>query len=151
MTAERSLARYHRRRDFSKTAEPEGRLEELSDEPPSYVVQIHDARSMHFDFRLEADGVLKSFAVPKGPSKDPHDKRFATPTEWIGRCRSWKPPQPTTHWPRAAGAGASYSCPDERTAARGSTRTPGIAARAVLSPDRRVPVTDRASWTQRSG
>ncbi|MFD7256591.1 DNA polymerase ligase N-terminal domain-containing protein [Streptomyces sp. NPDC059874] len=81
MTAKRSLARYHRRRDFSKTAEPEGRLEEPSDEQPSYVVQIHDARSMHFDFRLEADGVLKSFAVPKGPSNDPHDKRFATPTE----------------------------------------------------------------------
>ncbi|MBT2541583.1 3'-phosphoesterase [Streptomyces sp. ISL-44] len=81
MTAKRSLARYHRRRDFSKTAEPEGQLDELPDELPSYVVQIHDARSMHFDFRLEADGVLKSFAVPKGPSNDPHDKRFATPTE----------------------------------------------------------------------
>ncbi|MEV0410700.1 DNA polymerase ligase N-terminal domain-containing protein [Streptomyces sp. NPDC050448] len=81
MTAKRSLAHYHRRRDFPKTAEPEGSLEEPSDEQPSYVVQIHDARSMHFDFRLEADGVLKSFAVPKGPSNDPHDKRFATPTE----------------------------------------------------------------------
>lgn len=81
MTPKRSLARYHRRRDFSKTAEPEGRLDEPSDSQPSYVVQIHDARSMHFDFRLEADGVLKSFAVPKGPSNDPHDKRFATPTE----------------------------------------------------------------------
>ncbi|MFF1343217.1 DNA polymerase ligase N-terminal domain-containing protein [Streptomyces sp. NPDC058290] len=81
MTAKRSLARYHRRRDFSKTAEPEGRLQGARDEQPSYVVQIHDARSMHFDFRLEADGVLKSFAVPKGPSNDPHDKRFATPTE----------------------------------------------------------------------
>ncbi|MCF3182275.1 3'-phosphoesterase [Streptomyces polychromogenes] len=81
MTARRALARYHQRRDFSRTAEPEGRLAEPSGERPSYVVQIHDASSMHFDFRLEADGVLKSFAVPKGPSNDPHDKRFATPTE----------------------------------------------------------------------
>ncbi|GAA0592478.1 DNA polymerase ligase N-terminal domain-containing protein [Streptomyces crystallinus] len=81
MAAEKSLARYHRRRNFSKTAEPEGRGEEPSEEQPSYVVQIHDASSMHFDFRLEADGVLKSFAIPKGPSTDPHDKRFATPTE----------------------------------------------------------------------
>ncbi|GAA0300453.1 DNA polymerase ligase N-terminal domain-containing protein [Streptomyces polychromogenes] len=81
MTAAGPLARYHRRRDFSRTAEPEGRPGEPSGGQASYVVQIHDASSMHFDFRLEADGVLKSFAVPKGPSNDPHDKRFATPTE----------------------------------------------------------------------
>ncbi|MBT2467745.1 3'-phosphoesterase [Streptomyces sp. ISL-66] len=81
MSAREALARYHRRRDFSRTAEPEGRRSPPPGEQPSFVVQIHDARSMHFDFRLEADGVLKSFAVPKGPSKDPHDKRFATPTE----------------------------------------------------------------------
>lgn len=83
MRATGPLARYQRRRDFSKTAEPEGRLAEPPSDgpPPSYVVQIHDARSMHFDFRLEAGGVLKSFAVPKGPSRGPHDKRLATPTE----------------------------------------------------------------------
>ncbi|WP_078958378.1 DNA polymerase ligase N-terminal domain-containing protein [Streptomyces sp. WM6373] len=81
MTAEQPLARYHKRRDFSRTAEPKGRLAESSADQLSYVVQIHDARTLHFDFRLEADGILKSFAVPKGPSDDPHDKRFATPTE----------------------------------------------------------------------
>ncbi|MFI8521109.1 DNA polymerase ligase N-terminal domain-containing protein [Streptomyces sp. NPDC085481] len=82
MTDTGKPARYHARRDFGKTAEPEGgSAAQRADGPPSYVVQIHDARSMHFDFRLEADGVLKSFAVPKGPSRDPHDKRFATPTE----------------------------------------------------------------------
>ncbi|MFF8261475.1 DNA polymerase ligase N-terminal domain-containing protein [Streptomyces virginiae] len=82
MTGAEKLAKYHRRRDFAKTAEPQGGAAGgTAAGAPAYVVQIHDARSMHFDFRLEADGVLKSFAVPKGPSRDPHDKRFATPTE----------------------------------------------------------------------
>ncbi|MBW5480941.1 DNA polymerase ligase N-terminal domain-containing protein [Streptomyces bambusae] len=76
-----ALAEYHRRRDFSKTAEPRGGDSGSSGRPPSFVVQIHDATAMHFDFRLEVDGVLKSWAVPKGPSSDPHDKRLAMPTE----------------------------------------------------------------------
>ncbi|MBH1934301.1 3'-phosphoesterase [Streptomyces sp. AV19] len=76
------LADYRRKRDFSRTAEPGG-----TDEPdghgerPAFVVQIHEASTTHFDFRLEADGVLKSWAVPKGPSRDPQDKRLAMPTE----------------------------------------------------------------------
>lgn len=76
-----TLAEYRRRRDFSRTREPEGHGGEGGAAGPSFVVQIHDATSMHFDFRLEADGVLKSWAVPKGPSDDPHDKRLAMPTE----------------------------------------------------------------------
>ncbi|MEU6866587.1 DNA polymerase ligase N-terminal domain-containing protein [Streptomyces sp. NPDC046876] len=84
MTRKEALAEYRRRRDFAKTTEPKGAG--AADVPkeggrPSFVVQIHDATALHFDFRLEADGVLKSWAVPKGPSTDPHDKRLAMPTE----------------------------------------------------------------------
>lgn len=76
------LAEYHRRRDFARTREPEGRAAAGDGgEEASFVVQIHDASTLHFDFRLEADGVLKSWAVPKGPSDDPRDKRLAMPTE----------------------------------------------------------------------
>lgn len=82
MAARDTLAEYHRRRDFGRTREPEGRDDAPGDgQRPSFVVQIHDASSMHFDVRLEAEGVLKSWAVPKGPSGDPHDKRLAMPTE----------------------------------------------------------------------
>ncbi|MFD3484271.1 DNA polymerase ligase N-terminal domain-containing protein [Streptomyces sp. NPDC058665] len=74
------LARYHGKRRFDTTDEPRGESAGPSEEL-SFVVQIHDARRMHFDFRLEVDGVLKSWAVPRGPSTDPGDKRLAVPTE----------------------------------------------------------------------
>ncbi|MEE4540507.1 DNA polymerase ligase N-terminal domain-containing protein [Streptomyces sp. V4-01] len=76
-----TLTAYERRRDFSRTAEPRGGGTGPAADRPVFVVQIHDATAMHFDFRLEVDGVLKSWAVPKGPSGDPRDKRLAMPTE----------------------------------------------------------------------
>jgi DNA ligase D-like protein (predicted 3'-phosphoesterase) len=80
---EDKLDAYKKKRDFSKTTEPgdddvtfvwaEGR--------PVFVIQKHQASSLHYDFRIEVEGVLKSWAVPKGPSTDPIVKRLAVPTE----------------------------------------------------------------------
>jgi bifunctional non-homologous end joining protein LigD len=73
------IATYNRKRDFTKTREPKGRT--LKGKGDSFVVQKHEASRLHWDFRLELDGVLKSWAVPKGPSVDPAEKRLAMRTE----------------------------------------------------------------------
>lgn len=73
------LSAYREKRDFEKTDEPHG--DTKSHDEPIFVIQKHDATTLHYDFRLEVNGVLKSWAVPKGPSTDPSVKRLAIPTE----------------------------------------------------------------------
>ena len=76
-----ALEEYRRKRDFGKTAEPPpGRIKARKEEL-SYLIQKHDATRLHYDFRLELDGVLLSWAVTKGPSLNPADKRLAVRTE----------------------------------------------------------------------
>jgi DNA ligase D-like protein (predicted 3'-phosphoesterase) len=74
------LKRYRERRDLERSPEPHGEVIEGGGEP-IFVVQKHSASTLHYDLRLESGGVLKSWAVPKGPSMDPKVKRLAVPTE----------------------------------------------------------------------
>ncbi|MGD0827425.1 MAG: DNA polymerase ligase N-terminal domain-containing protein [Desulfobaccales bacterium] len=78
--AAKTLRDYQEKRDFRRTPEPSPGGRKVSAEP-IFVIQKHDASHLHYDFRLEVDGVLKSWAVPKGPSTDPQEKRLAIPTE----------------------------------------------------------------------
>ncbi len=75
-----NLKNYQSKRNFEKTSEPKGKIKP-SGEKLKYVIQYHEARAKHFDFRLEHEGVLLSWAVPKGPSLNPKDKRIAVRVE----------------------------------------------------------------------
>jgi DNA ligase D-like protein (predicted 3'-phosphoesterase) len=90
MIRHRNLGEYRRKRDFRKSPEPAGAPKEGprtnrsgrdKKTPPIFVIQKHAARSLHYDFRLEVDGVLASWAVPRGPSTDPKQKRLAVHVE----------------------------------------------------------------------
>ena len=74
------LSEYRKKRDFSSSPEPNGKVSKSSS-APIFVIQKHAASNLHYDLRLESEGVLKSWAIPKGPSMDPSIKRLAVPTE----------------------------------------------------------------------
>jgi len=78
---DRLLKEYQQMRDFSDTPEPSGKEKRPKLKNPIFVIQKHQASRLHYDFRLEMEGVLKSWAVPKGPSYDPTVKRLAMMTE----------------------------------------------------------------------
>jgi bifunctional non-homologous end joining protein LigD len=75
------LKDYKKKRDFERTPEPDFKREKTKSGPLIFVVQKHSARQLHYDFRLEVDGVLKSWAVAKGPSLDTGTKRLAVKVE----------------------------------------------------------------------
>lgn len=79
--AKAPLAEYNAKRDFSRTKEPAGKVPMARGKTLHFVIQKHEASHLHYDFRLELDGVMKSWAVPKGPSFDPGVRRLAMEVE----------------------------------------------------------------------
>lgn len=81
MALDERLKEYEQKRDLGASPEPKGNGKKGDGDQPMFVIQKHDARNLHYDLRLEVDGVLASWAVPKGPSTDPKVKRLAIHVE----------------------------------------------------------------------
>src|SRR5499427_3249692 len=81
MMAPGKLSLYQGKRDFTKTAEPSGKARVKAAQYPRFVIQKHAATRLHYDLRLEVNGVFKSWAITKGPSLDPRDRRLAVEVE----------------------------------------------------------------------
>jgi bifunctional non-homologous end joining protein LigD len=81
MSNNNKLSKYRAKRDFTRTAEPSGQTKITASNRRRFIVQKHAATRLHYDLRLELDGVFKSWAVTRGPLLDPHDKRLAIEVE----------------------------------------------------------------------
>src|SRR5438045_4468124 len=108
-----ALEEYRRKRDFGKTAEPPPGAIKARKGELSYLIQKHDATRLHYDFRLELNGVLLSWAVTKGPSLDPADKRLAV--------RAEDHPLPASTQSACRGSTRSLATPPLRKCVKSST------------------------------
>ena len=81
MSLNNDLKKYKKSRNFNESSEPKGKKSFKATNKNIFVIQKHAASRLHYDFRLEIDGVLKSWAIPKGPSNQSNIKRLAVPTE----------------------------------------------------------------------
>src|SRR5438045_2814167 len=75
------LNEYDKKRNFAATPEPKGKLKKTKSRAPAFVIQKHKATRLHYDLRLEMEGVLRSWAIPKGPSRDASERRLAVQVE----------------------------------------------------------------------